>query len=311
VPVERNNPDAFLKVVRTALTSHQAGESRNGTMLALLGVPAAAFGAFMLRDAGFIAAVSVAMVLIMAFGGAGAWMQLERAKRVHPAEAVDGVRSVLRLLLVFFLTTPFWTLYDQYSSTWVLQGEKMVALSWLDASQMQTLNAVLLLIMLPFNSLVLYPLLERMGIRVTAMRRMSAGMLLIAIAWLPIVAFQASLEEGQQLSLLWQVLPYVLMSMAEVLLSTTGLEFAYSQAPASMKGILMSFFYLSFSIGNVWTLLVTSAMQNPGMQGAARDAAMSNTMFEMWFYIGFGLLAFVVFALYARSYKEVDNYRAA
>ena len=49
-------------------------------------------------------------------------MQLERARGVHPDEAVDGVRAVLRILIVFALTTPFWSLFDQKASTWVLQG---------------------------------------------------------------------------------------------------------------------------------------------------------------------------------------------
>ncbi|HEY5801259.1 MAG TPA: oligopeptide:H+ symporter [Burkholderiaceae bacterium] len=311
VPVETNNPNAFMKVIRTALFSHEQGESRTGLIVAALGPIAAAFGAWVLRDSGFVTAVSVAIVSVMAFGGMGAWMQLERAKRVHGEESVDAVRAVLRLLLVFFLTTPFWTLYDQYSSTWVLQGEKMIAPAWFQASQMQTLNAVLLLLMIPFNNLLLYPLLEKMGIEVTAMRRMAAGMFIVTLSWLPIIAFQASLENGAQVSLLWQAVPYLLLSFAEVLLSTTGLEFAYSQAPASMKGILMSFFYLSFSIGNVWTLLVTSSMQHKGVVAYVGSTGMSAAMFEMWFYIGFGIVAALIFALYARSYKELDNYRAA
>ena len=49
-------------------------------------------------------------------------MQLERARGQHPDEAVDGVRAVLRILIVFALVTPFWSLFDQKASTWVLQG---------------------------------------------------------------------------------------------------------------------------------------------------------------------------------------------
>ena len=37
--------------------------------------------------------------------------------------AVDSVRAVLRILIVFALTTPFWALFDQKASTWVLQGQ--------------------------------------------------------------------------------------------------------------------------------------------------------------------------------------------
>jgi POT family proton-dependent oligopeptide transporter len=37
------------------------------------------------------------------------------------------------------------------------------------------------------------------------------------------------------------------------------LEFAYSQAPAAMKGALMSFWNLSVTIGNLWVLVVNAA----------------------------------------------------
>ena len=40
-------------------------------------------------------------------------MQLERARGKHSDEAVDGVRAVLRILIVFALVTPFWSLFDQ------------------------------------------------------------------------------------------------------------------------------------------------------------------------------------------------------
>ena len=58
----------------------------------------------------------------IAFGGGGAWLQLERARGRHPDEAVDGVRTVLRILVLFALVTPFWSLFDQKASTWVLQA---------------------------------------------------------------------------------------------------------------------------------------------------------------------------------------------
>ena len=39
---------------------------------------------------------------------------------------IDAAKSVLPIVLVFVLVTPFWSLFDQSNSTWVLQGERMV-----------------------------------------------------------------------------------------------------------------------------------------------------------------------------------------
>ena len=52
-------------------------------------------------------------------------MQLDARRGKHPDEAIDGVRAVLRVLVLFALVTPFWSLFDQKASTWVLQANAM------------------------------------------------------------------------------------------------------------------------------------------------------------------------------------------
>src|SRR5690606_39831977 len=112
---------------------------------------------------GFVAAACLGLVFLIGFGGAGAWMQLDRARRVHPQEAVDGARAVLRLMIVFALVTPFWSLFDQKASTWILQANEMARPDWFQPAQMQALNPVLVLLLIPFNNIVLYPALRRLG----------------------------------------------------------------------------------------------------------------------------------------------------
>ena len=47
---------------------------------------------------------------------------------------------------------------------------------------------------------------------------------------------QLVLDGGNAFSITWQVLPYCLLTFGEVLVSATGLEFAYSQAPLGDEG---------------------------------------------------------------------------
>ena len=49
---------------------------------------------------------------------------------------------------------------------------------------------------------------------------------------------QLAIDGGNILSITWQILPYALLTFGEVLVSATGLEFAYSQAPLAMKGVI-------------------------------------------------------------------------
>ena len=179
----------------------------------------------------------MALVAVIAFGGLGVWLQLDAARGQHPDDAIAGVRSVLRVLVLFALVTPFWSLFDQKASTWVLQADAMTKPSWFQSSQMQALNPLLVMLLIPFNNLVLYPALNRLGYEMTALRRMTAGIAFSGLSWIVVGIMQVVLDGGTPFTITWQVLPYALLTFGEVLVSATGLEFAYSQAPPAMKGV--------------------------------------------------------------------------
>ena len=320
VPPASSNPHSFLRVVRTALSAQ--GNGRTGLVVASLGavlalaalvsLPGVINGAESASAAAAngVIVVLVALGLLIAFGGVGASMQLERARGVHPDEAVDGARAVLRILIVFALVTPFWSLFDQKASTWVLQGERMAKPDWFSAAQMQALNPVLVMLLIPFNNLVLYPLLRRAGMEITALRRMGAGIAFSGMAWIAAGMLQLWMDGGDVVSITWQVLPYALLTMGEVLVSATGLEFAYSQAPRSMKGVIMSFWLLSVSYGNLWVLLTNAAVRNEAVTTRIAGTGMSETAFLMFFFAIFAFIAAAAFAWYAKRYPLQDHYRS-
>jgi POT family proton-dependent oligopeptide transporter len=312
VPPAPANPDSFLNVARTALAAHgAAGGSRPGLALAVAGLVLGVAGFALVPQIGFVSATCIALVLLIACGGAGTWMQLERARGRHPDEAVDGVRAVLRILIVFGLTTPFWSLFDQKASTWVLQAGGMVKPDWFEPAQMQALNPLLVMLLIPFNNLVLYPALRRFGYEPSALRRMTTGIAFSGLAWIAAGMLQLWMDGGDAVSITWQVLPYVLLTFGEVLVSATGLEFAYSQAPASMKGVIMSLWYLAVTIGNLWVLLANASVRNVAFTAWIESSGISVAAFQMFFFAGFALIAALLFGLYARRYPLVENYRPA
>ena len=68
---------------------------------------ASVFGSFALMPKfGFVIAACLALVGLIAFGGLGVWLQLDCVHYKHPAEAIEGVRSVLRVLVLFAFVTP-------------------------------------------------------------------------------------------------------------------------------------------------------------------------------------------------------------
>jgi len=310
-PATTADPDSFYRVVRTALLSRRDGEGRIGLVVAVLGAVAALAALAFSAKFGIVIAICLALVALLAGIGGGAWLQLERARGVHADAAVDGVRSVLRVLVIFALVTPFFSLFDQKASTWVIQGNAMTKPDWFVSSQMQALNPALVMLLIPFNNLVLYPWLRRIGWEATALRRMTAGIAFSGLAWIVIGGIQVVMDGGSPMSIVWQVLPYALLTFGEVLVSATGLEFAYSQAPAAMKGVVMSFWNLTTTIGNLWVLLANFAVRNDAVTGSIASTGYSVTAFQMFFFAAFALIAALAFGLYARSYREVDNYRTA
>jgi proton-dependent oligopeptide transporter, POT family len=231
---------------------------------------------------------------------------------------VAAVRAVLRILVVFALITPFWSLFDQKASTWVLQGNQMLMfasdswLGWLvkEPAQMQALNPLLVMLLIPFNNLVLYPALRHIGFDPTPLKRMGFGIAISGLAWICAACIQLWIDGGDAVSIAWQVLPYALLTFAEILVSATGLEFAYSQAPASMKGVIMSFWMLSVTFGNLWVLITNATVRNPAVTEKITQTGISESAFLMFFFAGFALLAAAIFAAYAKRYPMQDHYRS-
>ena len=95
--------------------------------------------------------------------------------------------------------------------------------------------------------------LRRHGLEVRPLQKMTIGMFLAAAAFAAAALLQAAIERTDAGSVhsLWQAIPYLLMTTAEVLVSITGLEFAYTQAPRTMKSTIMSFWLLCVTFGNL------------------------------------------------------------
>jgi POT family proton-dependent oligopeptide transporter len=187
---------------------------------------------------------------------------LDVAKAKYPSEDVEAAKSAADIFKVFFTVSIFWALYDQNGSSWVLQAEKMDRNIWgmhLEAAQIQAINPILVMILIPFFSFVVYPLVEKFGFKVTPLRKMSAGMLTAAFSFIIVALIQSALDSGHNVNVIWQGLAFLILTCSEVMVSITGLEFAYTQAPRSMKSTIMSFWLLTVFAGNFLTAFIAKA----------------------------------------------------
>lgn len=123
----------------------------------------------------------------------------------------------------------------------------------LAAAQIQALNPLMVMIIIPALNFFIYRPLEKRGITVKPLLKMTIGMFLAAVAFGAAALLQQRIEAAGpgQVHVLWQVAQYLIMTTSEVLVSVTGLEFAYTQAPRSMKSTIMGFWLLGVTFGNV------------------------------------------------------------
>jgi POT family proton-dependent oligopeptide transporter len=138
---------------------------------------------------------------------------------------------------------------------------------------------------------------------------MTAGIAFSGLSWIVVGGMQVVLDGGHPFTITWQVLPYALLTLGEVLVSATGLEFAYSQSPPAMKGALMAFWNLSVTVGNLWVLVVNAAVKNVTVTDFIAAMGFGVTAFQMFFFAGFAFVAAFAFGLVAKRYQVVDYYR--
>lgn len=216
-----------------------------------------------------------------AFGVPGVLMALAtvvfwlgRRKFVHvPAGGLAFLRDlksggwwvILKLLPLYACVAVFWALFDQTGSTWVFQSLQMdrnwLGVEWLP-SQIQAVNSVLVLVFIPLFSYGLYPLVNRVW-RVTPMRKVGVGLAFMVLAFAWVACLQAQIDRGEKPAVVWQVWAFVWLSISEVMVAIVALEYAYTQAPKTMKSVVMCLFLVSVAAGNFMVAGINQWMQLP------------------------------------------------
>jgi len=127
-------------------------------------------------------------------------------------------------------------------------------------SQVQAANPFFILFLIPLFTYVIYPTVEKF-IPLTPLRKIGAGLFLTAIAFSISAFIQEWIDAGEQPHISWQILAYLLLTSAEIMVSIVCLEFAYTHSPKSMKSMVMALFLVSVAAGNFFTSLVNSYIQ--------------------------------------------------
>ena len=211
-----------------------------------------------------------------------------------------GIKSLGNLASIYAFIAVFWALFDQTGSSWIVQAQKMDRRVFgfeLLPSQIQAANPLLIMLLVPLFSYLIYPFLSRFFV-LTALRKMTIGLFITVIAFAIPGSLQRQLDMGFTPSIIWQLLAYILLTSAEVMVSITCLEFSYTQAPKTMKSFVMAFYFLSVAIGNLFTSAVNFFIQND--DGTSKLAGAD----YFWFFTGLMFITAVLFLFVSRRYQE-------
>jgi POT family proton-dependent oligopeptide transporter len=223
------------------------------------------------------------------------------AAKEYGEETVDGIKAVWRVLSVFAFIPVFWALWDQSQSEWVVQAQKM-DLNWLGiewkAEQISFVNAAFILLFIPLFSYVVFPAVNKMGIKITPLRKIGAGFVLTALSFVVVAIIQGWIDAGQTPNISWQILAFVVLTAGEVLISITGLEYAYTQAPPSMKSTIMACWLITVTLGNVLVSVIQTNISNGGFFAQFHGAGF------FWLFTGICAATAVLFMLISPSIKE-------
>ena len=208
----------------------------------------------------------------------------------------ESMYSISKLSIIYIFIAIFWSLFDQTGSTWVLQAENLnrnwLGINWY-SSQIQSINPIMILIFAPLFSYYLYPKLNKIT-NLTDLKKISMGLFLAVPSFIIIGFVEKWIELGYTPSIGWQVFAYIILTASEVLVSITCLEFSYTQAPNFMKSLIMGFFLLSVSIGNIFTVWINSFM-------IANNITYSQSYFN--FYAFLMLVTALLFLLVVKFYR--------
>jgi len=199
---------------------------------------------------------------------------LYHADEQHSRLFIADLSQALRACKVFLLFPVYWLLYNQMQSNFVLQGGYMARPKWLAQEQLNLVDAIIIVALIPVFDGFIFPFVRRVfKVNLGQIARIAFGFVMAAIGLVYAALLQRAiahrghwtgadgkyiLNDGAVGVSVWlQIPPYIFIAISEIFSAISALEFAYSQAPKTMKSIIMAIFLLTNAGGAVLGLILT------------------------------------------------------
>uniref|UniRef100_A0A2C9KZL8 Major facilitator superfamily (MFS) profile domain-containing protein n=1 Tax=Biomphalaria glabrata TaxID=6526 RepID=A0A2C9KZL8_BIOGL len=244
---------------------------------------------------------------------------------------VEGLADVISVLPFCLLVIMYYAIYSQTTSSFFVQSERLdVRLGSINvpAAMLNTIGNISIIILIPVIDRLFYPCMKKIGLPLTYLKRIGAGMVLSVVAVVVAGVVEIYRKDvmnqpggshvqvlanenftASSMSVFVQVPQFAIVGASEIFTSVTCLEFAYTQAPASLQGLLTGLFLAAWGIGNLVSMAILLVVKratilDPWYGDEINHVKMENLMFLLG-----GLMAanFVIFCGVALRFKYKET----
>lgn len=221
---------------------------------------------------------------------------------------VEEVKRSIYACKVFIFFPLYWVVYGQMINNFVSQAGQMER-HGLPNDILQVFDSIAIIILVPICERYIYPFIRKFT-PFKAITKIAWGFMFGTAA----MAYAAILQHyiykagpcydsplvcagyknvPNHVHVAIQVPAYVLIAISEILASVTGLEYAYTKAPTSMKSFITSLFLVTNTFGSAIGIALASTSEDPKM---------------VWTYTGLGVACFIAGASFWLCFRHY-NYK--
>ncbi|KAJ5209916.1 Major facilitator superfamily domain general substrate transporter [Penicillium cf. griseofulvum] len=216
---------------------------------------------------------------------------------------IDELKRALVACRVFAFYPIYWVVYGQFSSNFVTQAGQMEG-HGIPNDLMQNFDPISIIVFIPILETCVYPVMRRMKIPFRPITRIALGFVVgsLAMMYAAIVqhliysagpCYESPLCEasmidgtayGNKVHIAIQTPAYVFMGISEIFASVSGLEYAYTKAPPSMKSFVQAMYLLTNAFGSAIAEALTPAAFDPAIMWMFTGLACASCLCGIIFY---------------------------
>ncbi|XP_055877200.1 solute carrier family 15 member 4-like [Biomphalaria glabrata] len=244
---------------------------------------------------------------------------------------VEGLADVISVLPFCLLVIMYYAIYSQTTSSFFVQSERLdVRLGSINvpAAMLNTIGNISIIILIPVIDRLFYPCMKKIGLPLTYLKRIGAGMVLSVVAVVVAGVVEIYRKDvmnqpggshvqvlanenftASSMSVFVQVPQFAIVGASEIFTSVTCLEFAYTQAPASLQGLLTGLFLAAWGIGNLVSMAILLVVERATILDPWYGDEINHVKMENLMFLLAGLMAanFVIFCGVALRFKYKET----